>query len=76
MTPAVVSGKTGWGGGGGMGDWERDEMSEGNNALFFSGEPLFWGERCRIKHLPTRKYLAVLNSEGPEGEYKVQLPCP
>ena len=34
----------------------------------FSGEPLSWGERCRIKHLPTRKYLAVVHSEG---EYKV-----
>ena len=25
-----------------------------------SGEPLYWGERCRIKHLPTRLYLTVL----------------
>ena len=28
-----------------------------------SGEPLSWGERCRIKHLPTRCYLAVVNNE-------------
>ena len=28
-----------------------------------SGEPLSWGERCRIKHLPTRSYLAVVNNE-------------
>ena len=36
--------------------------------ILFTGEPLSWGERCRIKHLPTRKYLAVIH---PEGEYKV-----
>ena len=36
--------------------------------IFFTGEPLSWGERCRIKHLPTRKYLAVIHSEG---EYQV-----
>ena len=24
-----------------------------------SGEPLYWGERVRIKHLPTRLYLTV-----------------
>ena len=68
MTPAVVS----------VGGME----GEGNNIakrmgcvaimmllmILFTGEPLSWGERCRIKHLPTRKYLAVIHSEG---EYKV-----
>ena len=33
-----------------------------------SGEPLLWGERCRIKHFPTRLYLAVINDSG---HYKV-----
>ena len=33
-----------------------------------SGEPLLWGERCRIKHLPTRRYLAVIHDSG---DYKV-----
>ena len=32
--------------------------------ILFTGEPLSWGERCRIKHLPTRKYLAVIHCEG------------
>ena len=36
--------------------------------ILFTGEPLSWGERCRIKHLPTRKYLAVIHTEG---EYQV-----
>lgn len=27
------------------------------------GEAIAWGERCRIKHLPTRMYLAVLKDE-------------
>ena len=27
-----------------------------------SGEPLSWGERCRIKHMPTRRYLTVTKS--------------
>lgn len=33
-----------------------------------SGEPLSWGERCRIRHMPTRRYLAVVE-EG--DKYKV-----
>lgn len=33
-----------------------------------SGEPLSWGERCRIRHMPTRRYLAVVE-EG--NKYKV-----
>lgn len=36
-----------------------------------SGEPLSWGERCRIRHMPTRRYLAVVD-EGTSG-YKVVL---
>ena len=35
-----------------------------------SGEPLSWGERCRIKHLPTRMYLTV--SASLEGGYTVR----
>ena len=35
--------------------WQFEKESDGR-----SGEPLFWGERCRIKHLPTRRYLAVI----------------
>ena len=35
-----------------------------------SGEPLLWGERCRIKHFPTRRYLAVIQDRG---HYKVRL---
>jgi len=57
------------------GKWEEDWKRRGNgkrsedDALSLSsGEPLSWGERCRIKHLPTRKYLAVVQSGG---EYKV-----
>lgn len=29
-----------------------------------SGEPLSWGERCRIRHMPTRCYLAVLDGSN------------
>ena len=32
------------------------------------GDILLWGERCRIKHLPTRLYLTVLKSENSEWE--------
>ena len=35
--------------------WQFEKESDGR-----SGELLFWGERCRIKHLPTRRYLAVI----------------
>ena len=35
--------------------WQFEKESDGR-----SGEPLSWGERCRIKHLPTRRYLAVV----------------
>ena len=35
--------------------WQFEKESDSR-----SGEPLFWGERCRIKHLPTRRYLAVI----------------
>ena len=60
-------------------EWKEKEKHEDNckedeyvavmMLLFlFTGEPLSWGERCRIKHLPTRKYLAIVQSEG---EYKV-----
>ena len=28
-----------------------------------SGEPLTWGERCRIRHMPTRLYLAVVKRD-------------
>ena len=38
--------------------WQFEKESDGR-----SGEPLSWGERCRIKHLPTRRYLAVVNNE-------------
>ena len=43
--------------------WQFEKESDGR-----SGEPLSWGERCRIKHLPTRRYLAVLYNDG---QYKV-----
>ena len=36
--------------------WQFEKESDGR-----SGEPLFWGERCRIKHLPTRRYLTVIH---------------
>ena len=58
-------------GGKGDEDWKRREngkRSEDDALSLSSGEPLSWGERCRIKHLPTRKYLAVVQSGG---EYKV-----
>ena len=70
MTPAVVS----------VEEWRGRENNEEECKedgmcgiymillILFTGEPLSWGERCRIKHLPTRKYLAVIH---PEGEYKV-----
>ena len=29
------------------------------NILPYTGEPLLWYERCRIKHLLTQRYLAV-----------------
>ena len=32
--------------------------------LFDLGEVLSWGERCRIKHLPTRLYLAVCMTDS------------
>ena len=41
-----------------------------------SGEPLSWGERCRIKHMPTRCYLAVVtsnNSPHQDIQYKVHV---
>ena len=28
------------------------------------GQTVNWGERCRIKHLPTRLYLAVIKNES------------
>jgi len=46
----------------------REKKSEDDSLS--SGEPLSWGERCHIKHLPTRKYLAVVQSGG---EYKVYI---
>ena len=51
--------------------WKGVGKGKGVKMMFSlsSGEPLSWGERCRIKHLPTRKYLAVVQSGG---EYKVQ----
>ena len=35
-----------------------------------SGEPLHWKELCRIRHLPTRKYLAVVKVKD---SYEVTL---
>ena len=35
-----------------------------------SGEPLLLMERCRIKHLPSRRYLSVTQSDV-EGKYNV-----
>ena len=32
------------------------------------GEPILWVEECRIRHLPTRRYLAVT---GAAPDYKV-----
>ena len=32
-----------------------------------SGEPLSWGERCRIRHMPTRLYLAVVDEGVTKG---------
>lgn len=46
--------------------WQFEKESDGR-----SGEPLNWGERCRIKHLPTRRYLAVVLNDSPEKRYKV-----
>ena len=37
----------------------------------FSGQVVSWGERCRIKHLPTRQYLAVV--KGKSGTNKVHI---
>ena len=34
------------------------------------GEPLHWKELCRIRHLPTRKYLSVVKDQD---SYKVTL---
>ena len=45
--------------------WQFEKESDGR-----SGEPLFWGERCRIKHLPTRRFLAVVYDQL-EGKYNV-----
>ncbi|XP_019849736.1 PREDICTED: inositol 1,4,5-trisphosphate receptor type 1-like isoform X1 [Amphimedon queenslandica] len=36
-----------------------------------TGEVLYWEERCRLKHLPTRLYLAVCKDE--RGNYEVTL---
>ena len=76
MTPEVVSGKDGGEdeGGGKKGEREMEQVGEAKWKIVkytfsvSSGEPLSWGERCRIKHLPTRKYLAIIYSAG---EYKV-----
>lgn len=46
--------------------WQIEKESDSR-----SGEPLSWGERCRIRHMPTRRYLAVVD-EG-TGGYKVQF---
>ena len=46
--------------------WQFEKESDGR-----SGEPLFWGERCRIKHLPTRRYLAVVCDLHKKGTYNV-----
>ncbi|XP_065909470.1 inositol 1,4,5-trisphosphate-gated calcium channel ITPR1-like [Dysidea avara] len=35
-----------------------------------NGQVLSWGERCRIKHLPTRRYLAIVKEDN---GYKVTL---
>ena len=35
------------------------------------GEPLKWEEKCRIKHLPTRCYLAVEKRGNGNSHYKV-----
>ena len=43
------------------------------------GEPMIWDETCRIKHLPTRMYLAVKKREKESGQssnfdqYQVQF---
>ena len=38
--------------------------------VYQSGHSISWGEQCRIKHLPTRLYLAVVKEES---VYKVRL---
>ena len=71
MTLLVVSMGDGVGGGMKRGRGEEGRAKGRGVKMMFSlssGEPLSWGERCRIKHLPTRKYLAVVQSGG---EYKV-----
>lgn len=51
---------------------EKERVLSGNypiSAVFVipfnssTGEPMIWEERCRIKHLPTRMYLAVVRDE-------------
>ena len=36
------------------------QFEKGSNSL--SGESLTWGEECRIKHMPTRCYLSVIDT--------------
>jgi len=68
--PLVVSMGEVEGRGGGRGEEEKGEWKRGMKMILSLslGELLSWGERCRIKHVPTRKYLAVVQSEE---EYKV-----
>ena len=35
-----------------------------------SGHSISWGEQCRIKHLPTSLYLAIVKEES---DYKVVM---
>ena len=35
-----------------------------NIVFCYIGQTVNWGERCRIKHLPTRLYLAVIKNES------------
>ena len=36
-----------------------------------TGAPLQWNDKCRIKHLPSHLYAAVVPISGAEDRYKV-----
>ena len=40
-----------------------------NSFILCSGQAVSWEDPCRIKHLPTRLYLAVVKGES--GKYEV-----
>ena len=43
------------------------------NKIILSFPVISWRERCRIKHLPTRLYLAVCKVPGQEDKWKVYV---